>query len=115
VLASSSAQEELARLGFAVFRADWTLRDARIADELARLGRAGVPVYALYPAGQPDAPRLLPDLLSLDAFTAALRGDGVGQRDTRVRSCRLLAVTALTRTSGRRSDAHTRCDGKERR
>jgi thiol:disulfide interchange protein DsbD len=73
VLDTEPAQQELARLGFAVFRADWTLRDARIAAELARLGRAGVPVYALYAAGEPGAPRLLPDLLSLDVFTAALR------------------------------------------
>jgi thiol:disulfide interchange protein DsbD len=73
VLDTEPAQQELARLGFAVFRADWTLRDAAIASELARLGRAGVPVYALYAVGRPDSPRLLPDLLSLDAFTAALR------------------------------------------
>jgi thiol:disulfide interchange protein DsbD len=73
VLDTAPAQDALARLGFAVFRADWTLRDAQIAGELARLGRAGVPVYALYPAGRPETPRLLPDLLSLDAFTTALQ------------------------------------------
>jgi thiol:disulfide interchange protein DsbD len=73
VLDTPRAQAELTELGFAVFRADWTLRDAAIAGELAQLGRAGVPVYALYPAGRPETPRLLPDLLSLDAFTTALR------------------------------------------
>jgi thiol:disulfide interchange protein DsbD len=72
VLDTDSAREALARLGFAVFRADWTLRDATIAGELARLGRAGVPVYALYAPGGADSPRLLPDLLSLDGFTTAL-------------------------------------------
>ena len=81
VLDTAPAQEELARLGFAVFRADWTLRDAQIADELARLGRAGVPVYALYPAGRLETPRLLPDLLSLDAFTTALRETAASSRE----------------------------------
>jgi len=72
VLDTDAARDALSKLGFAVFRADWTLRDATIATELARLGRAGVPVYALYPAGRADSPRLLPDLLSLDGFTTAL-------------------------------------------
>jgi len=72
VLDTDAAHDALSRLGFAVFRADWTRRDATIAAELARLGRAGVPVYALYAAGSSEPPRLLPDLLSQDGFTAAL-------------------------------------------
>ena len=55
----------------ALLRADWTRRDAAISAELARLGRNGVPVYAIYKPGQP-MPTLLPELLSpqalLDAF-----------------------------------------------
>ena len=72
VLDTPRAQAELAELGFAVFRADWTLRDAAIAGELAKLGRAGVPVYVLYAPGR-DAPVLLPDLLTPDGFSSALR------------------------------------------
>jgi thiol:disulfide interchange protein DsbD len=72
VLDTDTARDALSTLGFAVFRADWTRRDTTIAAELARLGRAGVPVYALYPAGSADSPRLLPDLLSLEGFTTAL-------------------------------------------
>ncbi len=52
-------------------RADWTRRDAAISDELARLGRSGVPVYALY-AGSATGPRLLSEILSVDEVRAAL-------------------------------------------
>ena len=34
-----------------LLRADWTRRDAAISAELTRLGRSGVPVYALYAPG----------------------------------------------------------------
>jgi thiol:disulfide interchange protein DsbD len=71
VLDTPRAREELEALGFAVFRADWTLRNPLITTELALLGRAGVPVYALYPAGG-DKPLLLPDLLTPDGFSSAL-------------------------------------------
>jgi thiol:disulfide interchange protein len=47
----------------ALLRADWTRRDAAISGELARLGRNGVPVYAIYKPGQ-SMPSLLPELLS---------------------------------------------------
>ena len=47
----------------ALLRADWTRRDAAITAELARLGRSGVPVYALY-TPQSDKPRLLSEMLT---------------------------------------------------
>ena len=55
-----------------VLRADWTRRDEAIRRELARLGRAGVPVYALYTPNAPEAPTLLPELLRLEPFLNAL-------------------------------------------
>jgi thiol:disulfide interchange protein len=54
-----------------LLRADWTRRDATIAAELSRLGRSGVPVYALYAPGG-AAPQLLPEILSADTVRAAL-------------------------------------------
>lgn len=54
-----------------LLRADWTLRDARITAELSRLGRSGVPVYAVYPPGQ-TGPRLLSEILSPAEVTGAL-------------------------------------------
>ncbi len=47
-----------------MLRADWTRRDAAISAELARLGRNGVPVYALYAPGA-GAPQLLSEVLTV--------------------------------------------------
>ncbi len=73
VLADARVGEELARLGYDVYRADWTRRDDTIRGALAKLGKAGVPVYAVYAPGAPDAPRVLPELLTLDTLLEALR------------------------------------------
>jgi thiol:disulfide interchange protein DsbD len=56
----------------ALLRADWTRRDAAISNELTRLGRNGVPVYAIYRPGQ-AAPTLLPELLTVGTVRDALR------------------------------------------
>jgi thiol:disulfide interchange protein len=58
----------------ALLRADWTRRDATISNELARLGRNGVPVYAVYRPGDAQ-PTLLPELLTVRTVRdAVLRG-----------------------------------------
>jgi thiol:disulfide interchange protein DsbD len=67
VLADFEARDVL------LLRADWTRRDDAITRELARLGRSGVPVYALYPP-HADSPRLLPEVLTVSALRAALAG-----------------------------------------
>ena len=54
-----------------LLRADWTRRDAAITAELTRLGRSGVPVYALYAPGT-ARPQLLSEILSVDEVRAAL-------------------------------------------
>jgi thiol:disulfide interchange protein DsbD len=72
VLSDPRARAALASHGIDVFRADWTRRDETIRAELAKLGRAGVPVYALYPAGGAGPPRLLSELLQLEDFLAAV-------------------------------------------
>ena len=56
-----------------LLRADWTRRDAAISAELTRLGRNGVPVYAIYKPGQ-TLPTLLPELLSPQVMRDALAG-----------------------------------------
>lgn len=61
-----------AKHGVVTLRADWTRRDAAIAAEISRLGRSGVPVYAVYRA--PNAPaRVLPEVITasmvIDAVT----------------------------------------------
>lgn len=56
VLADFDAQKVL------LLRANWTRRDAAITQELTRLGRSGVPVYALYGSGA-LLPVVLPEIL----------------------------------------------------
>ncbi len=58
---------------FAVLRGDWTHRDEAIRRELARHGKAGVPLYLVYSPGSPDSPRVLPELISQGALSEALR------------------------------------------
>ena len=73
VLSHGRVQAELERLDVAVFRADWTRRSETIRAELARFGKAGVPLYLVYPAGGTQPPRVLPALLTVDLLVAELR------------------------------------------
>jgi thiol:disulfide interchange protein DsbD len=57
--------------GVATLQADWTDRSDAIARTLATFGRAGVPVYALYPRGS-ASPVLLPELLTPGIVREAL-------------------------------------------
>jgi thiol:disulfide interchange protein DsbD len=54
-----------------LLKADWTQHDDAITDTLAKLGRSGVPVYALYVPGEAQ-PRLLPEVLTPGIVTDAL-------------------------------------------
>jgi len=81
VLADRRIGSELEQLGYDVYRADWTRRDAAIQRALAALGKAGVPAYAVYAPDAPDQPHLLPELLSADVLIDALReGRAVANR-----------------------------------
>lgn len=70
-LANADVLKAFASRDVVLLRADWTWRDERITKELAALGRAGVPVYALYRPGVPK-PVLLPEILSPRIVTDAL-------------------------------------------
>jgi thiol:disulfide interchange protein DsbD len=60
----------------ALMKADWTQHDDAISQTLEKLGRSGVPVYALYVPGD-ATPRLLPEALTpgivLDAVNSLPR------------------------------------------
>lgn len=62
-LENGAVRARFAELGVATLKADWTARDEAIGRALAALGRASVPVYALYVPGA-EAPVLLPELLT---------------------------------------------------
>jgi thiol:disulfide interchange protein len=63
-LQRAEVKEDFARHRVALLRADWTRRDPAITAELARLGRSGVPVYALYAPGS-KGPSVLSEILSV--------------------------------------------------
>ena len=75
VIADERVQRELRHRDVALFVADWTRRDEAIRAELARFGRAGVPMYLVYQPTAPRRPHLLPELLTVDLLVRALRGE----------------------------------------
>jgi thiol:disulfide interchange protein DsbD len=70
VLNTASTQAAFDDAKVVLMRADWTRRDAEITAALARLGRNGVPVYALMRPGR--EPLLLPEILTAGAVRDAL-------------------------------------------
>lgn len=83
-LADPQVRDALDHHGYRWFRGDWTQRDEVIRAELARHGRAGVPLYLVYDPSDPDHPQVLPELLSVErvinAFErSAASGNKLGQ------------------------------------
>lgn len=75
-LSTREVSEALKRNNAVYLKADWTKRDAAIAAELARFGRAGVPLYLVYGANGGE-PAILPSILTAGAVVKAL--DAAGQ------------------------------------
>jgi len=73
VIADRRVRAEFARLDVVAFRADWTRYDDEIRAELARFGKAGVPLYLLYRPQAPTRPAVLPELLTVEIVLEALR------------------------------------------
>jgi thiol:disulfide interchange protein DsbD len=86
VLESDAVQGALEAGGYAVLEADWTRRDETIRRELARYGKAGVPLYLVYQPGAGE-PQVLPELLSIERMLTALEvrerdhAQGTGEAD----------------------------------
>ncbi|HTO71163.1 MAG TPA: thioredoxin family protein [Myxococcota bacterium] len=72
VLDDARVRSALTERRFAVFKGDWTRGDAAIRDELARFGKAGVPLYLVYAPNPSARPIVLPELLTVDLFLKAL-------------------------------------------
>jgi thiol:disulfide interchange protein DsbD len=70
-LAAADVQAAFDAKNVLLLRADWTRRDPAITAQLARYGRSGVPVYAVYTPGA-AGPRLLSEILSIDEVLGAL-------------------------------------------
>jgi DsbC/DsbD-like thiol-disulfide interchange protein len=79
VVASAPVRAALVSGGYTVLRADWTDQSEAIRRELARFGRAGVPLTLAYRADA-EEPERLPDVLTVDAVLAVLDGtDGTAR------------------------------------
>ena len=77
MLSTAPVQKALQDRNALFLKADYTNESPDITHLLQQFGRAAVPMYVLYPAGQPDAPILLPEIITqgivLDAFKEADR------------------------------------------
>ncbi|HEX5753040.1 MAG TPA: thioredoxin family protein [Archangium sp.] len=73
VLTREDVRAAFAQHKVAFFVADWTRRDERISAKLAEFGRAGVPMYLVVSPAAPDKPEVLPELLTSDSVTDAVR------------------------------------------
>lgn len=71
VLSDQAVLDDLALKNTLLLRADWTNRDDAITKELSKLGRNGVPVYALYGPGA-VGPVLLPEILTAGIVREAI-------------------------------------------
>ncbi|MDG2051001.1 MAG: thioredoxin family protein [Myxococcota bacterium] len=80
VLRSEIVRAALEQEDVQVLKADWTERNEGIRTELARHGRAGVPLYLVYNPADSAHPAILPELLSQDDVVDALRPTSHSQR-----------------------------------
>jgi thiol:disulfide interchange protein/DsbC/DsbD-like thiol-disulfide interchange protein len=60
-------------LNVVAIRADWTNRNPDITRLLQKFGRSGVPLYVIFPPGKPNAPIVLPEVVTTGIVTEALR------------------------------------------
>lgn len=72
VLQSDAIAAAFAQGQVIAVRADWTRRDAQIANELARHGRSGVPLYLVY-SKNGGAPKILSEWLTEAEVLSAIR------------------------------------------
>jgi thiol:disulfide interchange protein DsbD len=72
VFSSPKVREALRAQGVVLLKADWTSRDPRITEELARFNRSAVPMDLIYAPGRAE-PILLPTLLTPDVVLGALK------------------------------------------
>lgn len=71
-LFTDTTQAALKENNVLIVKGDWTNRDEEIASLLANYGRAGVPLYLYFPAGEVN-PVILPEILAPDSIVDALQ------------------------------------------
>ena len=74
VLNKAKTQKLFEETNTAFLIADWTNKDDVIAAELAKYGRAGVPLYLVY-SNNSVSPAILPQVLNHDVIREAIAGE----------------------------------------
>jgi thiol:disulfide interchange protein/DsbC/DsbD-like thiol-disulfide interchange protein len=64
VLADKEVIQKFKSTGIVPIKADWTNRNPDITRLLSKFGRSGVPLYVIFPAGKPNRPIVLPEVIT---------------------------------------------------
>jgi thiol:disulfide interchange protein len=72
-LSQDGFKDVLTAGGITYLKGDWTNQDPQISALLKQFGRSGVPLYLFYPAGARSQALVLPQILTQDIVSAALR------------------------------------------
>ncbi|MDQ8181724.1 protein-disulfide reductase DsbD domain-containing protein [Pelagicoccus sp. SDUM812005] len=72
LFASDEVLDTIKERDVQLVQADWTKKDAVIAQELAKYGRSSVPLYLLFDGKPGSEPKVLPQVLSPDVFLESL-------------------------------------------
>jgi thiol:disulfide interchange protein DsbD len=83
VLADDDVEEMFLRNGVLTLKGDWTRKDPEITEILRRHDRAGVPFYAVYPAGRPEEPIVLPEIINKRLVLESLERAGPSRESAR--------------------------------
>jgi thiol:disulfide interchange protein len=81
--------------GIVAMIADKTEANAEIDRKLEQLDSRSIPVLAIYPAGKPDQPIILRDLLTESQVIAALEKAGPSQKSSEDRTTAMRPPTAV--------------------
>jgi thiol:disulfide interchange protein DsbD len=80
VLADEEVERMLHENRVLAMKGDWTLKDPEITEILRRHARAGVPFYAVYPAGRLEDVIVLPEIINRRLVLDSLAKAGPSQR-----------------------------------
>lgn len=72
-LSQPEFKDLLQKEGITYMKGDWTNQDAQISALLKQFGRSGVPLYLFYPSGTGSEVQVLPQILTHDIVSSALR------------------------------------------
>lgn len=71
-LSDESVKDAFEQKGVVYLKGDWTNRDQSITRFLQKFNRSGVPLYVFYPAGKPEQPMELPQILTPNMVISAV-------------------------------------------